>query len=235
MTDIWKVMVPLPSRRLSWILVLALGTLAPAIALDAPSLFVDTDPMGARIRVDGVLRPERTPALVRGLSPGHHEVSLWHEGFAEASQTVEVGVKGPVPVVEVDLTPESLVLAYLDWAIHLAGSPGKCIELLEKFLGDSMKCLDYGMHSAINPEYSFGWNPLPQDRRFSGSEWQQWPYNFMYQTFLSIENWWQSATTGIHGVSCHNENVVSFVGRQALDPRRRQTRSLRVDMAATPP
>jgi polyhydroxyalkanoate synthase subunit PhaC len=115
------------------------------------------------------------------------------------------------------ISPESLLLAYFDWAIHLANSPGKGLELLEKFLNDGMKCFDYGMHAAITPKYSAGWKALPQDRRFSGYQWQEWPYNYLYQTFLSIENWWQSATTGIRGVSCHHESVVSFVGRQALD------------------
>lgn len=115
------------------------------------------------------------------------------------------------------ISPESLLLPFFDWAAHLANSPGKGLELFEKFLQVSFECLDNGMLAVTNPEYSRDCESLPRDRRFSAPEWQQWPYNFICRTFLAVENWWQSATTGVRGVSCHSENVVSFVGRQALD------------------
>jgi hypothetical protein len=105
-------MARFPRPALLPLLLAVLGPLVPAVAADTPSLFVDTEPMGARIRIDGLLTADRTPALVRGLSPGRHRIDLWHEGFAEATRTVDTGAQGPVPVVEVDLTPESLVLAF---------------------------------------------------------------------------------------------------------------------------
>lgn len=91
---------------------LFLGPLALLLGQTAEaSVFVDTEPMGARIEVDGRLVPEATPALLRGLAPGPHTLSLWHEGYALAVRSVTVG-PGPVPVVEVDLPPGSMVLAF---------------------------------------------------------------------------------------------------------------------------
>jgi len=59
--------------------------------------------------------------------------------------------------------------------------------------------------------------PLPQDRRFAGELWQQFPFNFVHQGFLLNQQWWHVATTGIRGVSRHHEDVVEFASRQMLD------------------
>jgi polyhydroxyalkanoate synthase subunit PhaC len=40
---------------------------------------------------------------------------------------------------------------------------------------------------------------LPQDNRFRAPEWQGFPFNAYAHAFLSIERWWEAATTGIRG------------------------------------
>ena len=41
---------------------------------------------------------------------------------------------------------------------------------------------------------------------------------FYAHSFLSIERWWEAATTGVRGVSKQHENAVTFAARQLLDP-----------------
>ena len=59
--------------------------------------------------------------------------------------------------------------------------------------------------------------PLPQDRRFIGPAWRQFPFDLISQSFLLTQQWWHAATTGISGVSRHHEEMVAFAARQMLD------------------
>lgn len=62
------------------------------------------------------------------------------------------------------------------------------------------------------PEFS-----LTQDARFAAPEWQQWPFNLIYQSFLLTQQSWHDAISSIDGMSRRDEQVVSLVARQMLD------------------
>jgi len=116
------------------------------------------------------------------------------------------------------LSPAALAQAYMDWAIHLASSPGKRMQLVEKAVRKNVRlthhlaaCALRG--GAVEPCIE----PLPQDRRFVGAAWQRWPYNFYYQSFLLQQQWWHNATTEVRGVSGGHERVIEFAARQFLD------------------
>jgi polyhydroxyalkanoate synthase subunit PhaC len=114
------------------------------------------------------------------------------------------------------ISPAALALAWTDWTLHLAQSPGKWARLSEKALRKAGRFGEYAARAAggdTQPCIA----PLPQDRRFSGEAWQQWPFNVIHQGFLLNQQWWHNVTTGIGGVSPHHEQVVSFVARQLLD------------------
>ena len=114
------------------------------------------------------------------------------------------------------ISPASMVLAYLDWLVHLSNSPGSQTRLIEQAWRDAMQFSMYAARSA-NPQAQPSIEPRPQDQRFTHEGWQHWPFNLLSQSFLLTEQWWQNATTGIPGVSNHHENVVSFMARQWLD------------------
>jgi len=114
------------------------------------------------------------------------------------------------------ISPAALALAWTDWALHLALSPGKWGRLLEKAVRKSGRFADYAAHAvAGSPAPCI--EPLPQDHRFDAEAWQRWPFNVIQQGFLLNQQWWHNATTGIGGVSPHHEQVVSFAARQFLD------------------
>ncbi len=116
------------------------------------------------------------------------------------------------------LSPAALAKAYFDWATHLAVSPGKRLQLVDKAARKSVRFANYAVRSAAECGKTPSCiEPLPQDRRFDGADWQKPPYNFMYQAFLLQQQWWHNATTGIRGVTKHHEEMVEFVSRQILD------------------
>ena len=114
------------------------------------------------------------------------------------------------------VSPASLGGAYLDWLIHLTASPGKQQELVRKGLD---QIAQFNVHVA---KHTTGQcqpciEPLPQDKRFAAPEWQQWPFNLIYQSFLLNQQWWHKATTGVPGVTAHHERLATFGARQILD------------------
>src|SRR5271169_4805985 len=116
------------------------------------------------------------------------------------------------------LSPAALAKAYFDWATHLAVSPGKRLQLVDKAARKSVRFANYAFRSASQGGTApYCTEPLPQDRRFDSAEWQKPPYNFMAQAFLLQQQWWHNATTGIRGVTKHHETMVEFVSRQMLD------------------
>jgi polyhydroxyalkanoate synthase subunit PhaC len=113
------------------------------------------------------------------------------------------------------LSPVSLGLAWFDWAAHLAVMPGRQAELLAHAWRNAIALPGYALPGAGSAAARY--EPRPQDPRFTAPGWQRWPFNVMSQAFLSAEQWWQEATTGVPGVSRHHERVVSFGARQLLD------------------
>lgn len=115
------------------------------------------------------------------------------------------------------ISPAALSQAYTDWLEHFVFSPDKQRELAELAARQWARYLEYCPRACGDPNCACCIEPLPQDKRFAGKTWQQWPFNAIYQGFLLTEEWWHAATTGIEGVSKHHQDVVSFVARQLLD------------------
>jgi polyhydroxyalkanoate synthase len=115
------------------------------------------------------------------------------------------------------LSPAALAGAYLDWAAHLALSPGKQMQLVEKACRKWMRLARYCASCALHPSMEPCIEPLPQDKRFAATEWESWPYNFVYQSFLLQQQWWHNATSDVDGVTKQHERAVEFAARQILD------------------
>jgi len=67
------------------------------------------------------------------------------------------------------LSPAALAHAYLDWATHLAYSPGKRMQLLDKGTRKAVRFANYlWRHGLEGRSTGCCIEPLPQDKRFLG-------------------------------------------------------------------
>ena len=117
------------------------------------------------------------------------------------------------------LSPASALLAWQDWAVHLATSPGKQIALAQLAATQAQALGQYmreRLQAAPHQEQVLV-EPPAQDRRFVDPAWRKWPFCLWQQSFLLTEQWWDAATHGVTGVDKHHENVVAFAARQLLD------------------
>lgn len=131
-----------------------------------------------------------------------------------AIRTLDLMREANVARFTAGLSPESLLLAWSDWALHLAGAPGKRLELAWR-LGQSLTELLGSIPAAGTPHADATRTVV--DPRFAAPAWQQEPYRSWAQAFSLCEAWWGQATRDIPGTVPHHENVVSFMARQWLD------------------
>jgi polyhydroxyalkanoate synthase subunit PhaC len=163
-------------------------------------------------------------ATVTPLRPAAPAIALERDAEREAndapawSEAVDRSLHASIGRFTGGLSPAALAGAYMDWAVHLAASPGKQLQLAEKAWRKAARLANYAARCASQGGHaSCCIEPLPHDQRFAGEAWQRWPYNLIHQAFLLNQQWWHNATTGIGGVTRQHENTVEFFSRQILD------------------
>ena len=152
----------------------------------------------------------RSGSRERGSSPWLGGENARSKAF-EAWQAVERLATTYWPLPGAALAPATPAGAFLDWAVHLVGSPAKMGELVQ-FAGEQWL---RGWQAMALPAGAVA--SLPQDKRFRDPAWLDPPYRTVAELFLLQQEWWQCATTGVPGTTRHHEQMVSFAARQWLD------------------
>ena len=114
-------------------------------------------------------------------------------------------------------SPAALAGAFFDWWVHLAPSPGKQIDLARQAMSAIADDFAFAVQSALDARGDPCACALSHDDRFRAPDWQAFPFNVFAHTFLSIERWWEAATTHVRGVSQRHDEMTTFMVRQLLD------------------
>lgn len=116
------------------------------------------------------------------------------------------------------LSPAAISLAFLDWWVHLAPSPGKLMQVQDKAWRKWARLLRFAAQLALHwrdaPQCV---GPLAQDHRFAAPAWCTPPWNVLHQAFLLQQQWWHVAGSGVRGVAPRHAAIVTFTLRQLLD------------------
>jgi polyhydroxyalkanoate synthase len=115
------------------------------------------------------------------------------------------------------LSPAALALAFADWQLHFAASPGKQLSVAREVIDDTLRFVDVSTHWASSFRPWSLISPAPTDHRFAEQDWELPPFNFLAQAFLLKEKWWHSATSDVRGVAKSSAAVTDFAIRQSLD------------------
>ena len=164
--------------------------------------------------------PDQLPLASNGALPVPHHWNPNEEGpsgHEQYRETLDRLIHASIGRVTRSLSPTALAMAYFNWASHLTFSPGKQQTLMENGFKNWMRFLLYASRAVVDPDTPECITPLPQDHRFSDPAWRLPPFNLLYQSHLLAQAWWHRATTGIHGVSRHHSQLLTFLLRQQLD------------------
>ena len=134
-----------------------------------------------------------------------------------AFQVLDRAAHAAVSQATAGLSPAALGGAFFDWWGHLMLSPGKQAELAQQAIAGAADNFAFAAQSAFGAPVDPCERALPHDERFRAPDWQVFPFNIYAHNFLSIERWWEAATTHVRGVSQRHDDMVNFTARQVLD------------------
>ena len=134
-----------------------------------------------------------------------------------AFQALDHAAHAAISKVTAGLSPAALAGAFFDWSVHLALSPGKLADLAQQAIAGAAENLTFAAQSWFNASCDPCKRALSHDDRFRAPDWQAFPFNVYAHNFLSIERWWEAATTHVRGVSQRRGDMANFTARQILD------------------
>ena len=161
-----------------------------------------------RSRETAVLVPNKTAAA---------EATAQQSSPDTPFQALDRTAHAAISLVTAGQSPAALWGACFDWWVHLALSPGKQAELAQQAITAAADNLAFPTQSAFGVRSDPCERALPHDDRFRAPGWQAFPFNVYARNFLSIERWWEAATTHVRGVSRRHDDMANFTSRQVLD------------------
>ena len=120
---------------------------------------------------------------------------------------------GNVAKANSGLAPSVLGEAWMDWAVHMAMSPGKQLQLLESLMRNGQALWS----ASLSTESDSHTADQSSDKRFASDAWKQYPFNLFTLAHRQNWQWWQDAMTDVHGVAPPHENLMAFVAGLAVD------------------
>ncbi len=114
------------------------------------------------------------------------------------------------------VSPHAIAEAWADWALHLSRAPGRQAELAYRALENLHAFWSYA--ARLNrgaAEKPFA--PRASDHRFGHPDWDRAPFAIWQQGFLALHDWWEEATTKLHGQRQDEAERTRFLIRQLLD------------------
>jgi polyhydroxyalkanoate synthase len=116
------------------------------------------------------------------------------------------------------LAPTAFTTAWGDWAMHLALSPARRLELRQELLARASDTWNFALRALggapISPDEGLGGTP---DRRFASDAWSKWPFNVYARAYQNSAALMNEAVRGVSGVTDYHTQLLEFAVRMLLD------------------
>ncbi|MCS6778332.1 MAG: alpha/beta fold hydrolase [Geminicoccaceae bacterium] len=115
------------------------------------------------------------------------------------------------------ISPSAVQAARMDWWAHFLNAPGLQLSLAQKAGIDAFRLGLYALRAATGQDgepFALSGN---HDRRFAAPQWRSFPFNVMAESFLAMQNWWDTATHALRGPTRQHIRQMAFMRRQLLD------------------
>jgi polyhydroxyalkanoate synthase len=111
------------------------------------------------------------------------------------------------------IAPDDYVAAWWDWYLNIAKRPQKPAALTAAALQGAFDTWQFALQAGTGAPLA----PSPEDPRFVGEPWSQWPFNIYTRAYKNWASWWQQAVTDVPGMADKNAKLMGFMGGQLLD------------------
>lgn len=115
------------------------------------------------------------------------------------------------------VSPYAVTSAWLDWASHMARSPGRQAELALSVWRDAARLGNYFGRRALGQTPEPPFSPAPSDHRFTDAGWAKAPFDFYMQCYLATEHFFDRLTAPLRGMSDGHAARIRFMAMQNLD------------------
>ena len=116
------------------------------------------------------------------------------------------------------LAPTAFTTAWADWAMHLAMSPSRRLQLREEVAARAGDTWAFALRAMagepLAPDDHFEGQPDP---RFAGEAWSKWPFNVYARAYQNNAALMHDAVQGVGGVTDYHEQLMEFAVRMLLD------------------
>jgi polyhydroxyalkanoate synthase len=131
----------------------------------------------------------------------------------DAAQGLQREIRASLAAVTGGIAPDDYVNAWWDWYLRLAAEPQQQASLTKSAADAAFDMWNFSVRAATGQSLQ----PAPDDKRFSGTAWNQWPYNVYAHAYTNWSGWWQQAVSSVPSVAPKNAALMEFMGKQMIE------------------
>lgn len=137
---------------------------------------------------------------------------------APTTEAIDRAFRAAVGKLSGGLSPTAYATAWTDWALQLAISPGRQMELAADAMRRAADNLQFAGRAAgaekLSPTEGLNGEG---DGRFAGDAWQQYPFNVIARGYQNGAAWMRTLPKDVDGLRHYHGELVEFTVRQWLE------------------